>query len=149
MAREASGAEQAIREWITSGALQTQPEQLRTWPVIGELPQQFNDSALLTPDSLDRGLLLAATFLSRFFLDQVGDLPRNAFLLVTVFFFMLSLLFFLFKDGKQWLESLQELIPLDASHKQRIVDRLDQTIRAVVKGIGLTAIVQGLLAGLA
>ena len=104
---------------------------------------------VLTPDSLEQGLLSAATFLSRFFLDQVGDLLKNAFLLVTDFFLMLFALFFLFKDGKQWLASLQEVIPLEASHKQRIVDRVDQTIRAVVKGIGVTAIVQGLVAGLA
>lgn len=149
LAREASTAEQTIRVWISSGALQKLPEQVRTWPVIGGLLQQFGDSAVLTPESLEQGLLSAATFLSRFFLNQVGDLLKNAFLLVTDFFLMLFVLFFLFKDGKRWLASLQEVIPLDASHKQRIVDRVDQTIRAVVKGIGVTAIVQGLFAGLA
>ena len=149
LAREASTAEQTIRDWISSGALHTLPEQLRTWPLIGGLLQRVGGSALLTPDSLEQGLLSAATFLTRFFLDQVGDLLKNAFLLVTDFFLMLFALFFLFKDGKQWLASLQDVIPLDASHKQRIVDRMDQTIRAVVKGIGVTAIVQGLLAGLA
>jgi len=149
LAREASTAEQTIREWIASGALHTLPEQLRTWPVIGGLLQQFKGSALLTPDPLEQGLLSAAAFLSRFFLDQVGDLLKKAFLLVTDFFLMLFALFFLFKDGKRWLASLQDVILLDASHKQRIVDRMDQTIRAVVKGIGVTAIVQGLVAGLA
>ena len=149
LAHEASTAEQTIREWVSSGALHTLPQQLGTWPVIGGLLQRVSRSVLLTPDSLEQGLLSAATFLSRFFLDQVGDLLKNAFLLVTDFFLMLFALFFLFKDGKQWLASLQEVIPLDASHKQRIVDRMDQTIRAVVKGIGVTAIVQGLLAGLA
>lgn len=149
LAREASTAEQTIREWISSGALQKLPEQLGTWPVIGGLLQRVSGGVLLTPDSLEQGLLSAATFLSRFFLDQVGDLLKNAFLLVTDFFLMLFALFFLFKDGKQWLASLQEVIPLDASHKQRIIDRMDQTVRAVVKGIGLTAIVQGLVAGLA
>ncbi|HSF66063.1 MAG TPA: AI-2E family transporter [Nitrospiraceae bacterium] len=149
LAREASTAEQTVREWISSGALQTLPERLRTWPVIGGLLQQFSSSAILTPDSLEQGLLSAATFLTRFFLDQVGDLLKNAFLLVTDFFLMLFALFFLFKDGKQWLASLQDVIPLETSHKQRIVERMDQTVRAVVKGIGLTAIVQGLAAGLA
>ena len=149
LAREASTAEQTIREWIASGALQKLPDQLRAWPVIGGLLQQFKGSALLTPDSLEQGLLASATFLSRFFLDQVGDLLKNVFLLVTDFFLMLFALFFLFKDGKRWLATLQDVIPLDASHKQRIVDRMDQTIRAVVKGIGVTAIVQGFLAGLA
>ncbi|HKO30659.1 MAG TPA: AI-2E family transporter [Nitrospiraceae bacterium] len=149
LAREASTAEQTIREWVSSGAIHTLPEQLRTWPIIGGLLQRLSRSVLLTPESLEQGLLSAAKFLSRFFLDQVGDLLKNAFLLVTDFFLMLFALFFLFKDGKRWLTSLQEVIPLDTSHKQRIVDRIDQTIRAVVKGIGVTAIVQGLVAGLA
>lgn len=149
LAREASTAEQTIREWIASGALQQHVDQLRTWPVIGEFSRRLGGGSFLTPDSLEQGLLAASTFLSRFFLDQVGDLLKNAFLLVTNFFLMLFALFFLLKDGKQWLASLQEVIPLESSHKQRIVDRMDQTVRAVVKGMGLTAIVQGLLAGLA
>ncbi|MDH4185939.1 MAG: AI-2E family transporter [Nitrospira sp.] len=149
LASEAGTAEQTIREWIASGALQQLPERMRTWPVVGGLLQRAAGSTVMTPDSLEQGLLSGATFVSRFLIDQVGVLLKNAFLLVTDFFLMLFVLFFLFKDGKQWLASLQELIPLDASHKQRIIDRMDQTIRAVVKGMGLTAIVQGLLAGLA
>ncbi len=149
LAGEARTAEQTIREWIASGALQKLPDQVGSWPIVGGFIESIGGRVPLTPDSLERGLLSAATFLSRFFLDQVGDLLRNAFLLVTDFFLMLFALFFLFKDGKQWLTSLQEVIPLEASHKQRIVDRIDQTIRAVVKGIGVTAIVQGLVSGLA
>jgi predicted PurR-regulated permease PerM len=38
---------------------------------------------------------------------------------------------------------------MDESHKSKILTRLDQTIRAVVKGMLVTAIVQGLLAGMA
>jgi predicted PurR-regulated permease PerM len=68
---------------------------------------------------------------------------------VTNFFVMLLILFFLFKDGRQWLAVLYDLIPMEESHKSRILSRLDQTIRAVVKGILVTAIVQGLLAGMA
>ena len=41
------------------------------------------------------------------------------------------------------------MVPLEEIHKERIFTRLDQTIRAVVKGIVITAIAQGLLAGLA
>ncbi|MEP6932476.1 MAG: hypothetical protein ABI988_00800 [Nitrospirota bacterium] len=84
LAREASTAERDIREWVASGALQRLPEQSRTWPVIGGLLQQFNGRAVPTPDSLERGLLSAATFLSRFFLDQVGDQLKNALMRVGV-----------------------------------------------------------------
>ena len=76
-----------------------------------------------------------------------GDLLKNAFLLVTDFFIMLLVLLFLFKDGPQWWTACYDLIPMDASHKYKIVTRLDQTIRAVVKGMLVTAIVRGALAG--
>ncbi len=38
---------------------------------------------------------------------------------------------------------------MEASHKQKIFARVDRTVRAVVRGMFLTAIVQGLLAGAA
>jgi predicted PurR-regulated permease PerM len=62
---------------------------------------------------------------------------------------MIFALFFFFKDGRDWLQASYQLIPLEASHKQKILLRLDQTIRAVVKGVVLTAVAQGLLAGAA
>jgi predicted PurR-regulated permease PerM len=41
------------------------------------------------------------------------------------------------------------VVPLDEAHKQKIFTRLDVTLRAVVKGVIITAMVQGLLAGAA
>ena len=47
----------------------------------------------------------------------MDDLLKNAFILVTHFFIMPLVLFFLFKDGRQWLAALYELIPIEESHK--------------------------------
>ncbi len=58
-------------------------------------------------------------------------------------------MFFLYKEGRDWIRSLYELVPLGESHKHKIVDHLDQTVRAVIKGMLVTALVQGLLAGAA
>ena len=54
-ARDASTAEQTIREWISSGHSISLPEQLGTWPVIGGLLRRVGGSVLLTPDSLEQG----------------------------------------------------------------------------------------------
>src|SRR5207247_10313435 len=62
---------------------------------------------------------------------------------------IVNALFFFFKDGQRLLQNLYRMIPLDEAHKDQMFSRLDQTITAVVKGIVITAIVQGLLAGLA
>ena len=84
--------------------------------------------------SMEQSLVAGAMGLNQFLVCQMGDLVVNAFILVTDFFIMLLVLFSLFKDGRQWLAALYELIPMGESHKHKIVSRLDQTIRAVVKG---------------
>lgn len=149
LAQEAGDGEQAVRGWIESGAIHRLPDQLAALPVVGGLFRSVTAGTLFTPDTIEQGLIAVAKFLSGFFLDQVGGLLKNVFLLVSNFFLMLFALFFLYKDGPAWLTALHDLIPMDLSHKQKILARVDQTIRAVVKGMFLTAIVQGILAGLA
>ena len=135
--------------WIGSGGLERLPEQVAAVPVIGEWLSKLLSIDGLREISMEQTLMAGATFLSQFFVDQMGGLLKNTLLLVTDFFIMLLLLFFLYKEGKDWIGTLYELIPLDASHKQKIVERLDQTVRAVIKGMLVTALVQGLLAGAA
>ncbi|MEQ1795976.1 MAG: AI-2E family transporter [Nitrospira sp.] len=149
LVREASAAEQTIREWIVSGGLQQMPERLAMIPFAGNWLRSLLASDGGQTSSIENSVVSGATWLSQFFVSQVGDLLKNAVVLVSNFFIMLLVLFFLIKDGERWMGSLYELIPMDESHKRKILARLDQTVRAVVKGMLVTALVQGVLAGLA
>jgi predicted PurR-regulated permease PerM len=149
LVREAGTAEQAIRSWIAGGGIQRLPDRLAMIPLIGSWLNTVFTSTDLQRLSMEESVVAGTKGLSEFLVGQMGDLLQNGFLLVTDFFIMLLVLFFFFKDGRQWLAGIYELIPMDESHKRRIVARLDQTIRAVVKGMLVTAIIQGVLAGLA
>jgi predicted PurR-regulated permease PerM len=149
LVHEAGAAEQAIRLWIAAGGLHRLPDQLATVPLIGEWLRSAAAEIDTQNLSMEQSVLAGAKGFSQFLVGQMGDLLKNAAILVTDFFIMLLVLFFLFKDGSKWFAAFYELIPMDESHKQKIVTRLDQTIRAVVKGMLVTAIVQGVLAGLA
>jgi len=149
LVREASAAEQDIRVWVEAGGLQRLPDQLAAIPFIGGWLKAAVSGTSSPAVSLEQSLLSGVKELSQFLVGGMGGLLKNTFALVTNFFIMLLVLFFLFKDGQQWLSVLYELIPMEESHKSKIVNRLDQTIRAVVKGMLVTAIVQGLLAGMA
>jgi predicted PurR-regulated permease PerM len=149
LVRETRAAEQAVRAWIASGGLERLPEQVAAVPVIGEWLRTLLSVDGLREISMEQTLMAGAAFLSQFFVDQMGGLLKNTLLLVTDFFIMLLVLFFLYKEGRDWIGTLYELVPLDESHKQKIVERLDQTVRAVIKGMLVTALVQGLLAGAA
>jgi predicted PurR-regulated permease PerM len=149
LVRETKDAEQAIRGWIAAGGMEQLPAQAAAIPVVGEWMRMLLSLDGLREISMEQTVMAGAGFLSQFFVDQMGGLLKNTLLLVADFFIMLLVLFFLYKEGKDWIGTLYELIPLDESHKQKIVTRLDQTVRAVIKGMLVTAMVQGLLAGAA
>lgn len=149
LVREAGVAEQEIRAWISGGGLQRLPEELATIPIIGGWLKSALAGSATPTFSLEQSVMTGVKELSQFLIGGMGGLLKNTFALIVNFFMMLLILFFLFKDGRQWLSVLYDLIPMDESHKSKILVRLDQTIRAVVKGVLVTAIVQGLLAGMA
>ena len=149
LVREAGAAEQEIRAWISTGGLQRLPDQVASIPIIGGWLKSAVSGTGTPTLSLEQSVMTGVKELSQFLVGGMGGLLKNTFALVTNFLIMLLVLFFLFKDGRQWLSVLYELVPMEESHKSKILTRLDQTIRAVVKGMLVTAIIQGLLAGMA
>lgn len=147
LVREASSAEQAIRHWVAGGGVQQLSDHLSTLPWASGLVQELSGRGVLKPANLEQFVLSSAKALSEFMVNELSVLVRNAFLLVADFLVMIFTLFFLFRDGRRWLDAFYDLLPLEPSHKEKIFARLDQTIRAVVKGVLLTATIQGVLAG--
>ncbi|MBI4395954.1 MAG: AI-2E family transporter, partial [Elusimicrobia bacterium] len=89
-------------------------------------------------------------------LDQLGT-RISAFgtgVVKNVLFFLFDLmvlifsLFFLFRDGPNIMHKIMDLIPMEQTHKEHILLRLYETLSAVVRGVFITASIQGLLAGL-
>ena len=78
-----------------------------------------------------------------------GGFVLSALGTVVGFFFMLFLLFFFVRDGKSMFNWLQRLIPVPEEHREQLFDHLASVTRGVFYGIGLTAIVQGALVGIA
>jgi predicted PurR-regulated permease PerM len=146
---EAGIAYMTTKSWIDGGGLKTAPAQLSQLPVIGGYVQPFLGRLILAQGDLEASLLKNIQALSGFFVEQLTGLATNVFLLVMNFLVMLFTLFFFFKDGDRLYRNLYEVVPLDEVHKQKIFTRLDVTLRAVVKGVIITAMVQGLLAGAA
>ena len=149
LVREAVDAELAVRAWIEAGGIQRLPAQFSMVPVVGGALEDLIGRYLLKPEALEALVRSSAQVVSGFFVDQLSNLLKNAFILVSDFLIILFTLWFLYKDGRRWLWFLYELVPLDDAQKQKIFARLDITIHAVVKGILLTAVAQGLLAGAA
>ena len=148
LVQEIGLAYEAITAWVQSGGVKRLPEELSKLP-LGGLMQELIGRFVIAGGDLEAFLLHSAKTLSGVGVDQITSLATNAFLLVANFLVMIVTLFFFFKDGNRLFQSLYRIIPLEEAHKQKIFSRLDDTITAVVKGVVITAIVQGVLAGAA
>jgi predicted PurR-regulated permease PerM len=146
---EAGGVYVAAKEWIEAGGLKRLPVDLSTLPLIGAYIQPILGRLVVSQGDLGAALLQNVKALSGFFVGQLAGFATNVFLLIMNFLVMVFTLFFLFKDGERLYRNLYEVVPLDEAHKRKIFERLDVTLKAVVKGVIITAVVQGLLAGAA
>ncbi|MEK6695412.1 MAG: AI-2E family transporter [Nitrospirota bacterium] len=146
--QEAGIAYDAVHAWVQSGGVKRLPALLASLPFGGRL-QELIGRYLSSSKDIEALLLQSSKAVSGFVVEQVTGFAKNVFLLAANFLVVIVTLFFFFKDGRRLLDGLYRIIPLADAHKEKIFSRLDLTITAVVKGMVITAIVQGLLAGLA
>ncbi|MFQ5684028.1 MAG: AI-2E family transporter [Candidatus Binatia bacterium] len=86
---------------------------------------------------------------SGFLVSQVGDVAQNVFLFVINFVITLFSFFFLMRDGKHLSERIRSLLPMDQEHKEHLFQNIVNALYGVIHGALITAMAQGLLAGLA
>lgn len=63
------------------------------------------------------------------------------------FFILIFMLFFLFTDGHKLLNIIRELLPMKLEHETYIITTLKETTDAIVFGQTVTAVLQGVIAG--
>lgn len=90
---------------------------------------------------------------SRTVLQSLAALGGKVFLgavgTVVGFVLMVFMLFFFIRDGEEIVATARELIPMSSAYKQKLFDHLAGVTRAMVYGAGLTALIQGVLVGIA
>ena len=78
---------------------------------------------------------------------QIGSLLKDTIGLVIDLAVMLVALFFFFRDGRSYYQSVMDMLPFSADHKQSISRRMNDTFRAVINGVFLIALFQGIMTG--
>src|SRR6202050_302022 len=105
----------------------------RRFDVNTELPKFFAQGAQGTSSYLIRNLTSAAA---------------NIVSVVIDFGIVLMIFFYLLRDGEGYYESLRNLTPLHEDDKGVVFDTLTTTLSAVMRGLLLTALIQGVAIGL-
>jgi predicted PurR-regulated permease PerM len=80
--------------------------------------------------------------------STVGNV--TSFVGKTIFGLVITIvaMFFFFADGKKMADSIMELTPLDRAYETELLEEFNRVTRAVVVATLLSAVVQGLLAGI-
>jgi predicted PurR-regulated permease PerM len=146
--KESLAAYNGFTAWVQGDGLKRIPEVLTSLPLVGKMSQELIGRAIVAIGDLPESIVEGSKALGVFLLAQAGNVAKNTAEILTSFLIMLFTLFFILRDGHRFYGALYQAIPLDPEHKAAISERLKNTVDAVVKGVMLTAMAQGAVAGL-
>lgn len=89
----------------------------------------------------------AAQLASGFAVSQAKEIAQDVLIFAVNFVISLFAFFFLVRDGKDLCFKLRALLPMDQRHQGLLFDNIVNSLYAVIHGCLVTALVQGLLAG--
>jgi predicted PurR-regulated permease PerM len=147
LVQEAAIAFQGVAEWAQAGGMNQFPEHLGNIPLVGRFLQEQLGRFVLEGSGYDGWIVDGTKTVGAFLLAQISGFARDAFFLTIDFTIMLFTLFFFYKDGRGLFWRLYHLLPLEERHKQKVSNRLNSAVAAVVKGVLATALMQAVLAG--
>ncbi|HEY4715613.1 MAG TPA: AI-2E family transporter [bacterium] len=110
---------------------------------IGKIIGKFSQSASI--EKTEGFLVGAAEGTSKFILTQAQSFFKHSGIFLFKFIITLISVFFFLRDGEKIVSSVKRILPLPEEKKEHLLFSLQETLSAVVNGMILTAVVQGLL----
>lgn len=136
-----------INEWLKAGNLQKLTQSPRVLAYIAWLHERLSFLDLNKVDIPSHLLQLSKT-LGQFLLSKGATILGNVATLVTHFFVMVFVMFYLVRDGKDMIERGRYYSPLRRDQEDHILDGVRMVARSVLMGSFLTALSQGLVGGI-
>jgi predicted PurR-regulated permease PerM len=80
--------------------------------------------------------------------SQIGGMLKNLLVLAVNLLIMLISLFFFFRNGESYYNAVTDLLPFTSGQKRTIAQKFHDTFTAVINGVFLIALLQGLMTGI-
>ncbi len=146
-AQQATDLTKYVQEFVVEHKPATASD-LAELPVLGPAIDWLQDNAGVSLAQIQAWAIEGAQAV----LKSAASLGRAAFLgalgTVVGFALMMFILFFAIRDGRGWMETARDLVPMSATERARLLQHLASVTRAMVYGSGITALVQGTLIGI-
>lgn len=121
---------------------------LSSWrdTALGQLWDKWSPRIARFDIDVPKLLLTAANNTTQYIVTHIPDVAKNLLVLLLNASIVSFSLFFLFRDGEEFFHAFRDLIPMQPHHKEAIFHQFYETVSAVVQGMVVTAVVQGILA---
>lgn len=147
LSREAFDTYVFIEEKVSSGAL----DQFLKWEDGGylfDLKQRLLPVIDLDTVDIKSSITNTAQTVSSFLVTQSANFLKGFTTFMLDFAVMLFAMYYFFKDGKVLKKKLIEFMPLPTTYERKIFNKLEDMVGAIIYGLFLTAVAQGVLGGI-
>ena len=143
-AKQVADLARYVQQYVVENKPAT-PSDLASLPFLGPALDWLQENAGISLAQVQSWALEGAQAT----LKGLAGLGRAAFLgalgTIVGFALMMFILFFAIRDGRRWMETARDLIPMSAPERARLFEHLASVTRAMIYGTGVTALVQGAL----
>jgi predicted PurR-regulated permease PerM len=136
-----------VHDWLKAGNLQRITEDPRILVYTAKFAERFGFLELNKLD-LASNLVQVSRDLGQFLLSKGATLLGNVASLVTHFFIMIFIVFYLVRDGWEMLQRGRYFSPLRKEQEDELLHGIRVVAKSVLLGTFLTALCQGLVGGI-
>lgn len=115
---------------------------------INDFVRKVSKYAGIPPVDVVSSITQAAQTFSTTLVAQSTNLLKSIAWLILNFFLLVFSMYFFFKDGKYFVQLLQKVIPLPLNYGREIFEKFRRVSLAMLYGVFLTALLQGILGGI-
>lgn len=146
LAGEATNTYHLIQDKMDSGVFDKYIEWLNN--VFENLKERLESVVDIERLDVKKEIVNLAQNLSSFLVSQVTVFVKGISNLVFKFLVMLFAMFYFFKDGVRIVERIGKMSPLPSMHEQQLFAKMGSMVNAIVVGVFLTAVIQGIVGGI-
>jgi len=136
-----------INDWIRAGNIQKLAQDPRVMELMDWVQTRLSFLDLKKIDISSNIMALSKNF-GQFVLSRVATILSNVASLVTHFFILVFISFYLVRDGAAMLDAARGFSPLRKDQEDRLLGGIRVVARSVLMGAFMTALCQGLIGGI-
>jgi predicted PurR-regulated permease PerM len=146
---EAQNLYTQANEFVQNGGAQKINDWIQNSPYLAPMLKRFAGNGRFDINTdVPKFFVQSAQGTSQYLIRNLTGVAKNVASVVLDFGIVLMIFFYLLRDGEGYYKSLRELTPLHEDDKAVVYDTLTSTLAAVMRGLLLTALIQGVAIGI-